>query len=132
MCAAARRIVGFKPIESRMLDIQIHCYVADSMEEAKLQEIKSYLKCEMKLKTRIRVGRYDIELSTREAGSTPWKKQVLPGSLPTFEMIELRPDMTSSPPPGRPGRDLGVIENGEGLVDEVGEDNVAREEATAN
>ena len=142
-----------------MLDIQIHSYGADSMEEAKLQEIKSYLKCEMKmrrsdieklefirifppakenwnvlyvelgsdhqvdmvmahtrymvkqdhrvvryypkqmyeryravesiayevrknkkLKTRIRVGRDDIELSTRIAGSTPWNKQVVPGS----------------------------------------------------
>ena len=33
-------------------------------------------------KTRVKVGRDDLELSTREAGSSVWKKQVLPDSLP--------------------------------------------------
>ena len=49
LCAAARKVVGFSPIEPRMLDIQIQSYGAKNMEEAKLMEIKSYLKCEMKI-----------------------------------------------------------------------------------
>ena len=49
MCAAGRRVVGFTPIEPRMLDLQIRSYGARNMEEAMLMEIKSYLKCEMKV-----------------------------------------------------------------------------------
>ena len=49
LCAAARKIVGFSPIEPRMLDIQIKSYGARDLEEAKIMEIKSYLKCEMKI-----------------------------------------------------------------------------------
>ena len=47
--AAARKIVGFSPIEPRMIDIQIKSYGARDLEEAKIMEIKSYLKCEMKI-----------------------------------------------------------------------------------
>ena len=49
LCAAARKIVGFSPIEPRMLDMQMKSYGARDIEEAKLMEIKSYLKCEMKI-----------------------------------------------------------------------------------
>ena len=87
-----------------------------------------------KLKTRVKIGRNDIELSTREASSTVWKKQLLPDNLPKFEMTEhSNARAPSSPPPGRPGRDLGVEDS---IVNEseevVIEDNVAREEATPN
>ena len=47
MCAAGRRVVGFTPIEPRVLDLQIKSYGAKNMEEAMLMEVKSYLKCEM-------------------------------------------------------------------------------------
>ena len=181
MCTAARRVIGFLPIEPRMLDMQVKSFGARSMEEAKVMEIKSYLKCEMKmkhadieklemikifppakedwnvlyvelgsdsqvdmvmahtrymvkkdhrvvrwyprqmyeryraveaiayeirrtknLKTRVKVGKDDIELSTREAGSTYWRQQVLPDSLPRFDMRSTRSDIPTSPPPGRP------------------------------
>ena len=49
LCASARRVIGFSPIESRMLDMQMVNYGAKDIEEAKLMEIKSYLKCELKL-----------------------------------------------------------------------------------
>ena len=50
VCSKARRIVGFKPIEHRMLEIQMRSYGAKDLEEAMLMEVKSYLKCEMKVK----------------------------------------------------------------------------------
>ena len=213
MCSSARRVVGFTPIEPRMLEMQMLSYGAKDMEEAKLMEIKSYLKCEMKMrsvdiekldfvkifppakdnwsvlyvelgsdyqvdmvishtrymvkqdhrvvrwyprqmydrfravesiaydfrrnqnhKTRVKVGRDDLELCTREPGSSIWKKQVLPENLPKFEMAEIRHALASSPPPGRPGR--GQMFGGRGSeeveAEVVLEENVAREEATAN
>ena len=184
MCAAGRKVVGFTPIEPRMLDLQIQSYGARNMEEAMLMEVKSYLKCEMKVqpseiekldivrifhpakenwnvlyvefgneyqvdkifsytrgmvkqdhrvvrwyprqmydryravesiayeirkklkhKTRVKIGRKDIELSTRETGSTVWKRHALPDNLPTFDLHSSPgPATSSSPPPGRPGR----------------------------
>ena len=184
MCAAGRRVVGFTPIEPRMLELQIQSYGAKNIEEAMLMEIKSYLKCEMKVKpsdiekldivrifhpakenwnvlyvefgneyqvdklfsytrgmvkqdhrvvrwyprqmydryravesiayeirkklnhkTRVKIGRNDIELSTRETGSAVWKRQALPDNLPKFDLgSSSRPATSSSPPPGRPGR----------------------------
>ena len=50
ICSKARRIIGFTPIEPRMLDIQMNSYGAKTMEEAMFMEIQSYLKCEMKVK----------------------------------------------------------------------------------
>ena len=50
ICEKARRIIGLTPIEPRMLDIQVKSYGAKNMEEAMLLEVKSYLKCEMKVK----------------------------------------------------------------------------------
>ena len=50
ICSKARRIVGFQPIEPRMLEIQKVAYGAKDMDEAMLMEIKSYLKCEMKVR----------------------------------------------------------------------------------
>ena len=195
-----------------MLDMQMESYGAENMDEAKLMEIKSYLKCEMKMrrydiekldivnifppakenwnvlyvelgsdrqvdmvmshtrymvkqdhrvlrwyprqmydryravesmaydirknlkqKTRVKIGRDDIELSTREADSTVWRWQVLPASLPRFEMTGSRPAMPSSPPPGRPGRDL-QFSSGEVIEREevADEENVAREAATVS
>ena len=49
LCSSAKRVIGFSPIEARMLDMQMMNYGAKDMEEAKLMEIKSYLKCELKL-----------------------------------------------------------------------------------
>ena len=50
MCALGRKIIGFTPIEPRMLQLQIQSFGARDIEEAKLMEVKSYLKCEMKVK----------------------------------------------------------------------------------
>ena len=50
ICSKARKIVGFTPIEPRMLEIQKNSYGAKDNEEAMLMEIKSYWKCEMKVK----------------------------------------------------------------------------------
>ena len=50
ICARARRIIGFTPIEPRMIEMQKTAYGAKDTEEAMLMEIKSYLKCEMKVK----------------------------------------------------------------------------------
>ena len=49
LCASARKIVGFTPINSRMLEMQMESYGAKDLEEANLMEVKSYLKCEMKV-----------------------------------------------------------------------------------
>ena len=49
MCAADRKVVGFSPIEPRMLKLQMECYGAKDVGEAMLMEIKSYLKSEMKV-----------------------------------------------------------------------------------
>ena len=57
MCAGARRVIGFTPIELMMLDLKMQRYVAENMDEAKLMEINSYLNCEMKMRC------YDIEKS---------------------------------------------------------------------
>ena len=50
-----RRVIGFTPIELRMLDLKMQRYGAENMDEAKLMEIKSYLEREMKMRC------YDIE-----------------------------------------------------------------------
>ena len=92
-------------------------------------ELRKY----QKQKTRVKIGRSDIELSTREPGSSVWRKQVLPNNLPKFEITEFRTAMPSSPPPGRPGRSVVVVSEDGGAEAEVREFNdVAREEATAN
>jgi hypothetical protein len=185
LCESGRRVVGFSPIEPRMLEMQIRSFGAKNMEEAMLMEIKSYLKCEMKVrpsdiekldivrifhpakenwnvlyvefgneyqvdklftytrgmvkqdhrlvrwfpkqmfdryravesvayeirknlkhKTRVKIGKSDIELSTRETGCTVWRRQTLPDNLPEIDLdCSFRPAMPSTPPPGRPGRD---------------------------
>ena len=59
----------------------------------------------LKHKTRVKIGRNDIEPSTRETGSTVWRRQALPDHLPKFDLdSSFRPAITLSPPPGRPGR----------------------------
>ena len=188
ICSRARRIIGLTPIEPRMLEIQRESYGARDINEAMLMEIRSYLKCEMKvkpsdiekidivrifppakedwdtlyvefgsefevdklfrytrvinkadhrlvrwipkelyerfraldsfayklrvdmrsqgekLKTRIKVGRDDLELSLKYPNSI-WKSEPLPGGLPDVDLeVGGRSTLTSSPPPGRPGR----------------------------
>ena len=49
ICAAARRVIGLTPMEPRMLDIQMQSYGAQNLQEAMLLEVKSYMKCEMKI-----------------------------------------------------------------------------------
>ena len=200
LCETGRRVVGFSPIEPRMLEMQIRSFGAKNQEEAMLMEIKSYLKCEMKVrpsdiekldivrifhpakenwnvlyvefgneyqvdklftytrgmvkkdhrvvrwfpkqmydryravesmayeirknlkqKTRVKIGRNDLELSTREIGSSFWRRQALPTSLPKIDLdSSFRPAILSSPPPGRPGRgqlfgrSIGGMEQAEG------------------
>ena len=50
ICSRARRIIGFQPIEPRMIELQKVAYGAKDTEEAMIMEIKSYLKCEMKVR----------------------------------------------------------------------------------
>ena len=192
MCADARRVIGLTPIDQRMLELQMQSFGARDKEEAMLMEVKSFLKCEMKMrpseikrldivrifhpskdnwnvlyvelgseyqvdslfsytremvkkdhrvtrwiprkmyqrfsalqtvaynlrkcdgvKTRVKIGYCDFELSIREHGSSFWKKCQLPDNLPRIEVNGL----SSSPPPGRPGRE-NLVENRR-VVDEV-------------
>ena len=186
LCASGRRVIGFTPIEPRMLDLQMRSYGAKNLEEAILMEIKSYLKCELKVrpsdiekldivkifppakenwnvlyvefgnehqvdqlftytkrmvkqdhrvvrwfprqmydryraveaigyeirksvkhKTRVNIGFDDIELHTRMPNSNVWRKQPLPYGLPRIDTsCKSRPTISSSPPPGRPGRSV--------------------------
>ena len=70
----------------------------------------------MRHKTRVKIGRSDIELSIRENGSTFWKRQALPYHLPKIDMdYSFRPVLLSSPPPGRPGR-TGALDLSEGCM----------------
>ena len=165
LCAKARKVIGFSPIEPRMLDIQMNSYGAKDLEEAKMMEVKSYLKCELKvppssierlnivrifpptksdwnvlyvefgsdhevdtifsytknmakkdhrvirwipkqmydrfraveslaynlrqeagLKTRVKIGRDDLVLSTRDPKSSIWSNRVLPSNLPEINV----------------------------------------------
>ena len=49
LCASARKVIGFTPIEPRMLEMQIRSYGAKDHIEAMEMEVKSYMKCEMKM-----------------------------------------------------------------------------------
>ena len=58
----------------------------------------------IKLQTRVKIGKYDIELKYRLPDSY-WRDQPLPGDLPKIDPgARARPVMSASPPPGRPGR----------------------------
>ena len=58
-----------------------------------------------KIRTRVRVGREDIQLSTK-LPNEKWKRELLPPDLPEIDFsFTSSPAPTSSPPPGRPGRD---------------------------
>ena len=60
---------------------------------------------ELNYKTRVKISGADIELCTREPGSPVWRRQELPDNLPDFNFSSsIRPTTSSSPPPGRPGR----------------------------
>ena len=165
LCASARKVLGFSPIEPRMIDLQLQSYGAKDIEEAKMMEVKNYLKCELRMrpseieklnfvrifppakadwkvlyvefasdtqvdkvishtrnmdkqdhkvvrwypwqmynrfraveslaydlrkvhhkKTRVKTGKDDIELFSKDSGSSVWKKHILPENLPKFEM----------------------------------------------
>lgn len=182
LCTGARKIIGFSPITPRMLEIQIQSFGAKNLEQAMMMEIKSYMKCEMRmlsseieqlnmvrifppakenwtvlyvefssdkevdlifkhtksmtrkdhrvirwipqqmfnrftaiqslaysirkdegLKTRVKIGWTDFELSTRVPTSTVWHARMLPSNLPNIDMV-LNSASPDSPPPGRPGR----------------------------
>ena len=185
MCADARRVIGLTPISPRMLELQVNSYGARDKEEAMLMEVKSFLKCEMKVrpseidkldivrvfhparddwnvlyielgseyqvdslfsytrvmekkdhrvirwipkkmyqrfsalqtvaynmrkndgvKTRVKIGQSDFELSIREQGSSFWQRCNLPTDLPKIESNYFSSLQNStSPPPGRPGRE---------------------------
>ena len=66
-------------------------------EEMKLQGVK--------LRTRVKVGRHDLEFSTRMTNSSVWRNQPLPNNLPQIDLDpNTSPTNSSSPPPGMPGR----------------------------
>ena len=72
----------------------------DMREEMKLKSVK--------LKTRVTVGKNDLEFSTKMPDSN-WRLQPLPGGLPKIDLdAGARRAMTSSPPPGRPDRPVMV------------------------
>ena len=52
------------------------------------------------VKTRVKIGHCDLELSIREQGSSFWKRCQLPENLPRIDV-----NVDTSPPPGRPGRE---------------------------
>ena len=59
------------------------------------------------VKTRVKIGQSDFELSIREQGSSFWQRCVLPTDLPKIETTNLFSSLqnSTSPPPGRPGRE---------------------------
>jgi predicted DNA-binding protein (MmcQ/YjbR family) len=59
ICSDARRVIGFTPIEPRMLEIQMQSYGAKDIQEAMQMEVKNYLKCEMKVKPSV-IDQLDI------------------------------------------------------------------------
>jgi hypothetical protein len=68
-------------------------------------------------KTRVKFGRDDIELSTRDPNTTVWRKQPLPSNLPKIDLDRTSSHApTSTPPPGRPGRNEMLAEAIEGVV----------------
>ena len=70
-----------------------------------VESIAYEMRKNLKHKTRVKIGRNDIELSIKENGSTVWKRQALPDNLPKFDLDRSAlPAISSSPPPGRPGR----------------------------
>jgi hypothetical protein len=71
-----------------------------------VESIAYEIRKKLSQKTRVKIGRKDIVLSTREAGSVVWKRQALPDNLPKFDLDSFSGPATSSssPPPGRPSR----------------------------
>ena len=56
----------------------------------------------IKLRTRVKVGRNDLDFSTKMPNSV-WKSEPIPGGLPKIDLEAGRKSsITSSPPPGRP------------------------------
>ena len=58
------------------------------------------------VKTRVKIGHCDLELSIGEQGSSFWKRCQLPENLPRIYVnLMSSPNNDASPPPGRPGRE---------------------------
>ena len=58
-----------------------------------------------KVRTRVRVGREDLELCTKLPGGK-WQRELLPPDLPAIDLLySSEPVQSLSPPPGRPGID---------------------------
>ena len=114
----------------------VRWYPRQMFERYKAVESIAYdIRKNKKHRTRVKVGRDDIELSVKETGSSVWKRQALPNSLPGFEITAWRPATTSSPPPGRPGRGSGSLGGNSELARSLQtdfENTVAEEIATAN
>ena len=71
-----------------------------------MESIAYNIRKRLEYKTRVKVGLEDIELCTRMPDSSVWRRQRLPSNLPTIDLdCTSRPDMSLSPPPGRPGRE---------------------------
>ena len=59
------------------------------------------------VKTRVKIGQSDFELSIREQGSSFWQRCNLPTDLPKIESNLLHSQQSStSPPPGRLRRQI--------------------------
>ena len=73
------------------------------------------------VKTRVKIGQSDFELSIREQGSSFWQRCDLPTDLPKIE------SNSTSPPPGRLGRQFPAPQDQEKDTAEqieTGEENV--------
>ena len=83
-----------------------------------VESIAYDLRIRLQMKTRVKIGRDDIQLYTRDEHSIFWRMQILPDNLPKFEITGLR---LSSPPPGRPHR----VQEGIALGGEAGDNDEA-------
>ena len=96
MCKADHRLVRWIPKEmyDRFRGLESISYTMRENMKAK----------GIKLKTRVKIGRNDLEFSVKLPNSG-WRSEPLPGGLPGIDLEAGRkPSLTLSPPPGRPDR----------------------------
>ena len=74
-----------------------------------LQNVAYHMRKNDNVKTRVKIGQSDLELSIREQGSSFWRKCQLPDHLPEISENLFSSSRTGSvsPLPGRPGRPHG-------------------------
>ena len=64
------------------------------------------LRADKKYQTRIKMGLKDLELHKKLRGTSKWERVPLPDNLPPVDLDARQPSqVSSSPPPGRPGHD---------------------------